>query len=120
VADDISNSLIILATARDFEMIKEVLRRLDVVPRQVLIETLIAEIGLTDNLQFGVEYAIANRVGSVLVPRRSSTTTTGGTTTTGERPPRRPPLGERHHWGTTTTTRGTLGTGFSLREHINR
>jgi general secretion pathway protein D len=60
VADEISNSLIILATARDYEMIKEVLRKLDVVPRQVLIETAIAEIGLKGALEFGLEYAIAN------------------------------------------------------------
>lgn len=59
VADESTNSLIVLATARDYEMIKEVLRKLDVVPRQVLIETMIAEISLTGNLEFGVEYAIA-------------------------------------------------------------
>ena len=60
VADESTNSLIVLATARDYAMIKEVLRKLDVVPRQVLIETMIAEIGLNGDLQFGVEYAIAN------------------------------------------------------------
>ena len=41
-------------------MIKEVLRQIDVVPRQVLIETIIAEIGLGDDLEFGVEWALAN------------------------------------------------------------
>ena len=60
VADESTNSLIVLATARDYEMIKEVLRKLDVVPRQVLIETMIAEIGLNGDLQFGVEWALAN------------------------------------------------------------
>ncbi|NOT53064.1 MAG: hypothetical protein HOP18_00520, partial [Deltaproteobacteria bacterium] len=59
VANESTNSLIILATARDYAMIKEVLRKLDVVPRQVLIETMIAEISLDGELQFGVEYAIA-------------------------------------------------------------
>src|SRR5216684_3030948 len=47
VADEISNSLVILATARDFEMIKDVLRKLDVVPRQVLLEAIIAEVDLS-------------------------------------------------------------------------
>lgn len=60
VADEITNSLIILATARDYEMIREVLRKLDVVPRQVLIQTMIAEIGLNGALEFGLEYALAN------------------------------------------------------------
>ena len=59
VADEISNSLIILATPRDYDKIREVLVRLDVVPRQVLIEAIIAEIALTGDLQFGIEYAFA-------------------------------------------------------------
>lgn len=67
VADEISNSLVILATARDYEMIREVLRKLDVVPRQVLIETAIAEIGLNGALEFGLEYAFANNnLGQIL------------------------------------------------------
>ena len=59
VADEISNSLIILATPRDYDKIREVLVRIDVVPRQVLIEAIIAEIKLDGDLQFGVEYAFA-------------------------------------------------------------
>lgn len=59
VADEISNSLIILATPRDYDKIREVLVRIDVVPRQVLIEAIIAEIQLTGDLQFGIEYAFA-------------------------------------------------------------
>ena len=59
MADEISNSLIILATPRDYDKIREVLVRIDVVPRQVLIEAIIAEIALTGDLQFGIEYAFA-------------------------------------------------------------
>ncbi len=59
VADEITNSLIILATPRDYAMIRDVLRKLDVVPRQVLIEAIIAEIKLTDDLAFGLEYALS-------------------------------------------------------------
>ncbi len=59
VADEITNSLIILATPRDYAMIRDVLRKLDVVPRQVLIEAIIAEIKLTDDLVFGLEYALS-------------------------------------------------------------
>ena len=72
VADEISNSLIILATPRDYDKIREVLVRIDVVPRQVLIEAIIAEIGLTGDLQFGIEYAFASgKIGDIL-------STTGG------------------------------------------
>ena len=59
VADEITNSLIILATPRDYAMIRDVLRKLDVIPRQVLIEAIIAEIKLTDDLFFGLEYALS-------------------------------------------------------------
>ena len=81
VADEITNSLIILATPRDYAMIRDVLRRLDIVPRQVLIEAIIAEIKLTDDLAFGLEYALSQRgIGSLL-----GTGTTGGVTA-GETP----------------------------------
>ena len=77
VADEISNSLIVLATPRDYDKIREVLIRLDVVPRQVLIEAIIAEIGLTGDLQFGIEYAFATgKIGDILG-------TTGGSGTSG-------------------------------------
>ena len=77
VADEISNSLIVLATPRDYDKIREVLIRLDVVPRQVLIEAIIAEIGLTGDLQFGIEYAFATgKIGDIL-------STTGGSSTSG-------------------------------------
>jgi general secretion pathway protein D len=54
VEDEITNSLVILSTPRDYETLRAVLRSLDVVPRQVLFEALIAEISLTegDRLSF--------------------------------------------------------------------
>jgi general secretion pathway protein D len=54
VEDEITNSLVILSTPRDYETLRTVLRSLDVVPRQVLFEALIAEISLTegDRLSF--------------------------------------------------------------------
>jgi general secretion pathway protein D len=80
VADEITNSLIILATARDYEMIKEVLRKLDIVPRQVLIQTMIAEIGLKGALEFGLEYALANDGLDKILGISSNTNTTNGNT----------------------------------------
>jgi len=59
VADDVTNSLVILATKRDFQLILDVLRKIDVVPRQVILDITIAEIDLTKDLQFGLRYALA-------------------------------------------------------------
>src|SRR5207237_7022762 len=59
VADDVTNSLVVLATKRDYQLILDVVKRLDVVPRQVMLEVTIAEITLNKDLAFGVEYALA-------------------------------------------------------------
>src|SRR5881409_2242369 len=59
VADPVTNSLVVLATKRDYQLIADVLKKIDVVPRQVLLEVTIAEIGLNKDLEFGVEWAIA-------------------------------------------------------------
>jgi cell division septation protein DedD len=61
VADPATNSLVVFATAQEFQNIREVLKKLDLVPRQVLMEVLVAEITLTDDLAFGIEYAIRRK-----------------------------------------------------------
>lgn len=56
-SDKIRNALIIEAIPSDYRIIQDVLSRLDVLPRQVLIEAMIAEITLDDTTKFGVEWA---------------------------------------------------------------
>jgi len=107
VADDITNSLVILATPRDYDMIREVLRQLDVVPRQVLIEAVIAEVGLTGDLRFGVEYAIASGgLGRLLgsTTSSSSTSSTGGNGTSSS---------TSSTGGTSTSSDGATSAGIS-------
>lgn len=48
VEDEGTNSLVILSTPRDYQTLRTVLKQLDVVPRQVLIESMIAEISLNE------------------------------------------------------------------------
>jgi general secretion pathway protein D len=81
VADEVTNSLVILATKRDYQLIVDVLRRIDVVPRQVVLEVMIAEVVLNKDLQFGVSYAIAEGKLSGL---SNATVTATGTGTTGD------------------------------------
>jgi general secretion pathway protein D len=57
-ADDVSNALIILATPSDYDFIEETIRKLDTVPRQVLIEGLIARVDLSDSFKFGFAWAL--------------------------------------------------------------
>jgi general secretion pathway protein D len=60
IADDATNSLVVLATATEFRMIEATLRKLDVLPLQVLIEVTIAEVELNDTLKYGVEWFFAS------------------------------------------------------------
>ena len=61
-ADEITNSLIILATPADYSFIEETIKRLDIMPRQVVIEGLIARVDLTDNLSFGFSWSLKTDV----------------------------------------------------------
>ncbi len=58
VADKDTNSLIIQTAAWFYPAVEEVIRKLDVMPKQVLIEVLIAEISLDDTNQFGIQWAL--------------------------------------------------------------
>jgi general secretion pathway protein D len=68
VADEISNALVVLATRRDWNQILNVLRELDVVPRQVVIEVLIAEVSLNKDMQFGIQSILTNPGGLGPIP----------------------------------------------------
>jgi general secretion pathway protein D len=70
IADKDTNSLLILATPADYDVIEGALRKLDIVRRQVLVEVLLAEVALTDELQFGIDWFIRarNNTSGVLGP----------------------------------------------------
>ena len=57
VADDRNNAVVVLSTAEQFRMIEATLRRLDILPLQVLIEATIAEVALNDALEYGLQWA---------------------------------------------------------------
>ncbi|MGQ0677012.1 MAG: type II secretion system secretin GspD, partial [Rhodospirillales bacterium] len=59
-ADDKNNALLIAATPRDFDLVQDVLDKLDLVPLQVLIEATIFEVTLRDQLRFGFQYLVSN------------------------------------------------------------
>ena len=63
VADADNNALLIWATSQNYERIVTTLQKIDVAPRQVLIEATIAEVTLTGNLQYGLQWFFNNEVG---------------------------------------------------------
>ena len=55
VVDETNNALVVRSFARDYKGILETIKKLDIYPRQVLIEILLADILLTDNEQLGID-----------------------------------------------------------------
>lgn len=64
IADEANNALLILAKGSEYRQILSALKQLDVNPMQVLIEVTIAEVSLTDDLKFGVEWFFRNHFSS--------------------------------------------------------
>jgi len=62
ISDEITNSLIILSTPGDYEIIAETIQKIDIMPRQVMIEALLVSIVLTDNLSFGFAWSMTTDV----------------------------------------------------------
>ena len=56
VPDKTNNMLLIRATKEDYRNILKILRKIDIIPRQVVIEVLIAEITLNKALEYGLEW----------------------------------------------------------------
>jgi len=55
VVDEVNNALVIRAFARDYKSIIETVKKLDIYPRQVLIEILLADINLKDDTELGID-----------------------------------------------------------------
>jgi general secretion pathway protein D len=56
IADERTNALLIYASRADMDIIKEIIKKLDVVLAQVLIEAVIIEVNLNDAHSLGVSY----------------------------------------------------------------
>jgi len=60
IADKDNNAILVMATQQDYHAIEATIRRLDISPRQVLIEATIAEVTLSDGLTYGVRWFLEN------------------------------------------------------------
>ncbi len=66
IPDNNTNSVIVVATPENMELLKSILAQLDKIPEQVMIETMIIEATLDKSTQFGVEWkhAVSNPIGN--------------------------------------------------------
>ncbi len=62
--DEVRNALIVYTDPVQYKKIEELLTQLDILPPQVLIEATVAEVTLSDDLQFGLEWYLKNTDGS--------------------------------------------------------
>ncbi|MCP4138045.1 MAG: hypothetical protein GY754_44185 [bacterium] len=74
IASKETNSLIIAATPQEFKEIRRIIKELDIVREQVLIEALIVEVGMENNWNFGTNWLVGAPAGSVF----GETITAGG------------------------------------------
>jgi len=56
IADEKNNALLIMTTPREYRIIEAALAKMDIAPMQVLIEAVVAEVTLTDELRYGVQW----------------------------------------------------------------
>jgi general secretion pathway protein D len=64
IVDELNNNLIIYGTQADYEFLLKTIKKLDVLPRQVLIEAKVIRVDLSDSLSLGVSYFLQQRSGA--------------------------------------------------------
>lgn len=80
-ADDSNNSLIIYSNQEEYNLIESALRKVDRVQLQVSIDATIAEVDLTDQLQYGIQYYLTKGNLSTLFSTAATTATTAAAAT---------------------------------------
>jgi general secretion pathway protein D len=55
-SDDNNNAIVVFGTPREYAIIEDALRKLDILPSQILIEAAITEVGLNNELRYGLQW----------------------------------------------------------------
>jgi general secretion pathway protein D len=61
VVDERANSLIFLTTGEEYRKLLPLIKRLDVMPKQIMLEVMIAEVQLSDEFEQGVAFKLSNQ-----------------------------------------------------------
>jgi general secretion pathway protein D len=72
IADDQNNAIFVLASEQDYKLVQAAIEHLDIGLLQVLIEATIAEVSLTDNLRYGVQWFFEHNNSSITLSRVAS------------------------------------------------
>ena len=77
-ADETTNAILVYGNSRDYAVIEDALRQLDVPPAQVLIEAAVSEVTLTNSLRYGLQTIFqSGRTSSVLSDSQTNLNVTG-------------------------------------------
>lgn len=76
--DEKSNSLIFYTTGQQYRDLQPLLKHLDVVPQQVMLDILIAEVSLKNEFKFGVEWAVSRGEVNLTTQGAFGATSVGG------------------------------------------
>lgn len=61
VIDERANSLIFQTTGEEYRKLLPLIKRLDIMPKQIMLEVMIAEVVLTDEFKQGVDFSLTNQ-----------------------------------------------------------
>jgi general secretion pathway protein D len=75
IADTHSNTLLVVSTDAEYAKIEPAIRRLDVMPMQVLIEATVAEVTLNDTLEYGTQFFLAHQGNRAILTNAQSPST---------------------------------------------
>jgi general secretion pathway protein D len=78
IPDEENNLLVVVAPPHEWRIISRLLKSLDIMPRQVLNEVLVAEVRLSDELSYGIEFLLG---ATAQAPSASTGTSTTSSTT---------------------------------------
>jgi len=63
IPDEGNNALVIIANSEEYDKIRKVIKALDVLPLQVLIDATIVEVTLNDDLKYGIQWYFSHNNG---------------------------------------------------------
>ena len=78
VVDERANALIFLTTGSEYQAVLPLLTKLDILPKQVMLDITIAEVSLKDEFKFGVEWAVTQGEVSLTTLGAFGASTVGG------------------------------------------
>ncbi|WP_087144927.1 type II secretion system secretin GspD [Crenothrix polyspora] len=61
IADEANNSVVVVSTPREYAVMLPIIKQMDIMPLQVLIDATIADVTLTNNLSYGIQWFLNNK-----------------------------------------------------------